>query len=133
MTGIKNLTGDKKSLVKIAVVVGVLALLVLPTLSFAQVGTNPTGGSGVNSPVNTLSDVQRLLNNFLRILYVIFFVAAAIFIVLAAFQYLTAGGDEDKLGKAKNTLIYAIVAIAVALVATGISAVVTNFLQGATL
>ncbi len=98
MSGMKNLR-------RIAAGVGVLALVLLPAISLAQVTGNPTGGSGVTSPINSVSGVQDLLNRVLRIMYVIFFIIAAIFIVLAAFQYLTAGGDEEKVGKAKQMLI----------------------------
>ena len=126
MSGMKNLR-------RIAAGVGVLALVLLPAISLAQVTGNPTGGSGVTSPINSVSGVQDLLNRVLRIMYVIFFIIAAIFIVLAAFQYLTAGGDEEKVGKAKQMLIYAIVAIAVALIATGVSSVVSGVLGGSSL
>jgi len=122
-----------KNLRRIAAGVGVLALVLLPAISLAQVTGNPTGGSGVTSPINSVSGVQDLLNRVLRIMYVIFFIIAAIFIVLAAFQYLTAGGDEEKVGKAKQMLIYAIVAIAVALIATGVSSVVSGVLGGSSL
>ncbi len=122
-----------KNLRRIAAGVGVLALVLVPAISLAQGIGNPTGGSGVTSPINSISGVQDLLNRVLRIMYVIFFIIAAIFIVLAAFQYLTAGGDEEKVGKAKQMLIYAIVAIAVALIATGVSSVVTGVLGGSSL
>ena len=132
MTNRKNIIVTH-GLVRIAVAVGVLALVLLPAISLAQPIANPTGGSGVTSPINSVTGVQDLLNRVLRIMYVIFFIIAAIFIVLAAFKYLTAQGDEEKVGEAKKMLIYAIVAIAVALIATGVSSVVGGVLGGQSL
>lgn len=111
---------------KVLAVAGVLVLVLLPALSLAQ--TLPPVDPSVASPIQDVSGVYRVLNGVLRFMYVVFFIVAAILIVLAAFQYLTAGGDEEKVGKAKNMLIYAIVAIAVALIATGVSAIVRGFL-----
>lgn len=45
---------------------------------------------------------------------------AVIFIVYAAFLFLTSGGDEEKVKKAKDYIIYAVVAVGVAILATGI-------------
>ena len=124
---------DKRSLKgiinlkRVAATAGVLALTLLPVLSLAQ--SLPTPPTGTDSPIRDVSGVYGVLNGVLRFMYVVFFIVAAIFIVLAAFQYLTAGGDEEKVGKAKNMLIYAIVAIAVALIATGVSSIVRGFLS----
>jgi len=118
MTGIINLK-------KVAATAGVLALALIPMLSLAQA---PTAPGGIVSPINTVTDVRTVLESILRILYIIFFVVAAIFIVLAAFQYLTAGGEEEKVEKAKKMLIYAVIAIAVALVATGVASVVRGLI-----
>lgn len=51
-----------------------------------------------------------------------FYIAAAIYITLAAFKYLTGKGDAKAVGEAKNALIYAIVAVAVA---AGVTAIIT--------
>jgi len=97
----------------------VLVIAVLPLMGFAQ--------SETPQPIITdVGGVYTLLNNVLAVIYTIFFIIAAIFIVLAAFSYLTAGGDDEKVKSAKQKLIYAIVAIAVALLALSISPIVRN-------
>jgi hypothetical protein len=50
------------------------------------------------------------------------------FIIFAAFSYLTAGGDPEQVSKAKSRIIYAAVAIAVALLAVGFEVIIRNFL-----
>ncbi|MBI5733199.1 hypothetical protein HY967_04620 [Candidatus Jorgensenbacteria bacterium] len=109
-----------KSIAKIAATVGAIAL---PFVAFAQV-TQP-----VTAPVTSITQVPRLLNSILGWFQVIFFGIAAIFIVLAAFQYLTAAGDEEKVKKAKQMIIYAVVAIAVAVMATAVQGIVTSILR----
>ena len=70
---------------------------------------------------------MRILETALAWIYTLFFVIAAIMIVWAAFNYLTAGGDEEKVDKAKGAIKNAIIAIAVAIVASSVKFVVGNF------
>lgn len=52
---------------------------------------------------------------------------SVIFILIAAFSFLTAGGEEEKIRKAKAFLLYAVVAVGVGALATGIVYVVLSF------
>ena len=104
-----------------------IALIFLPFLAVAMIPL-ATHAQPETSPIDSVTDVEVVLNNIVRWAQVIFFILAALFIIFAAFEYLTAGGDDEKVKKAKNMLIYAIVAIAVALVAGGMKALVGTFL-----
>lgn len=53
---------------------------------------------------------------------------AVVFLLYAAFLYLTAGGNDEKVKQAKNIIIYVVVAIIVALVAAGVVNIVQNFI-----
>ncbi|MBU3895814.1 hypothetical protein KKG36_00615 [Patescibacteria group bacterium] len=57
---------------------------------------------------------QGALDKILAGLQLILYSAAAIMIVVAAFQFLNAGGDANKVSGAKMNLVYAIVAIIIA-------------------
>jgi len=50
-----------------------------------------------------------------------------VFILYAAFLYLLAQGSEDKINRAKNVLIYSVVALIVGVLAGGVSVVVQDF------
>ena len=80
---------------------------------------------GGNVPTSGQALIQTLTNVTNWVLGVLALVGG-IFILVAAFQYLTAAGDAEKLGKAKNTLIYAIVAIAIGLLARGIPFIIQS-------
>jgi len=53
---------------------------------------------------------------------------AGIFLTVGAFYYLTAAGDENKLKKAKNYIIYTVVAVAVGLLSKLLVTVVKGLL-----
>ena len=103
----------------------VLAAAVLPMLAFAQEGVISD-----TAPITSLGDLQTTITNIVNWVIVVFWIVAVGFMIWAAFTYLTAAGDEDKLGEAKNRLIYALVAAAVALLSGGIKGIATNLLTG---
>ena len=113
----------KNLALKIAVAISTL----VPSISLAQTqGEIPD--SPLSSPINSPAEVVTTLDTISGWLFTIFFALAVVFLVYAAFVYLTAGGNETRVGSAKNILIYAIVAIVVALVAGGIPLFVAGLL-----
>lgn len=54
---------------------------------------------------------------------------AVIMIIYSAFLFLTAGGDSEKIGKAKSSLMYGLIGVGVSLLAYGIFTLVRSFLQ----
>ena len=51
-----------------------------------------------------------------------------LFLIFAAFTYLTAAGDPTKVASAKDRLIYAAVAMIIAFLAVGFGLIIRNFL-----
>lgn len=74
-------------------------------------GIGQTGGkcdsTGVN---NAISAVVNILSFIVG-------AVAIIVVILSGFKYITSGGDSGKVSNAKNTLIYALVGVAVAALA----------------
>jgi len=110
-----------KKFTAIAAELALIGMIATPLAVFAQVVGPP--------PISTLEEGTSLLQGLLNWLQLIFFIVASIFIMLAAFYYLTAAGDEEKLKKAKQQLVFAIIAIAIALFSTGIRLLVENLLS----
>lgn len=54
---------------------------------------------------------------------------AVVFIIYAGFLYLTSGGDENKIKSAKEYIIYAVVGVAIALVARGLVMLVQTLIR----
>jgi hypothetical protein len=65
-------------------------------------------------------DVEDALESIGNWLYTILLVVAVIFILLAAFTFITAGGDSDKVNKARVQVMYALIGVAVAVLAKGL-------------
>lgn len=112
-----------KKIYKLLFILPVLSLAIMPVLSFAQ--TPPSE----NAPIQSLSGLQTWLTSLLAWLNTIFWILTAFFVLFAAFKYLTAQGDEDKIKSAKNMLIYAVIAMVVALFAGGIDTLVDNVIN----
>jgi len=100
-----------------------VALIVAPAVSFAVFDPPPASTKTIDA-----SYVKTIIEKVTGWMQGIFFLIAVIFIIYAAFVYLTSAGNEEKIKKAKSIIIYAIVAIAVALLATAVKPFVDTFL-----
>jgi len=68
--------------------------------------------------------ILTILNNVVNWFFAIFLIIAVIFIIMGAFQFLTAGGDATKVASARDKLLYAAIGIAVALLSRTIIPIV---------
>lgn len=114
---------------KISVAI-LLASLMLPVLAGAaaidygpQQGVGGIPDVGLNMPY-----VLDLLDSAVYWLFNIFLILAVVFLLFAAFKYLMSGGDATKVGEATRAVIYAAVAIGVALLSASVTSLVRNFI-----
>lgn len=76
------------------------------------------------------SQVLNVLNRFVSWLFTIFLVVAVIFIIFAAFKYLIYGSNPTEVKKATHMLIFAAVAIAVALLSVSARLIIEQLVTG---
>lgn len=114
----------KKSIFKKASIGLTIGLALLPFLALAQL--EPAPGPILTTP----GAISRLVVNVLNWLGGIVMVIAIIMLLWAAILYLTAGASETAHSKAKGVLIYAIVGIAIAVLAYSVRPFIQNVLQG---
>jgi len=95
-----------------------ISLLLLPVIAAAQ----PVRGGW------TLTNITSLLDDAANWLYVIGFAVALIIVVIGGISYMTAGGDEEKTGKAKKTIITGLIGAAIILLAGIILDTLARFL-----
>ena len=107
----------KKILLGLALV-AVLGMVAVPV--FAQVKDVIPAPSQVQDVPSLLRIVYRVID----ILFTILIVGAIFFIMMAAFKYLTAGGNPEKVSEAGKDILYAGGAIVVGAVAKGVPAAV---------
>jgi hypothetical protein len=108
-----------------------IVALVLPALAFAQTIPTPTAPTNANVPQGNITSLQAVLQSVCTVFAWAFYfliVVAVIFIIVAAFKYLTAAGDPEKVKSAGATLLYAAIAIGVALLARAVPLVIGQFL-----
>lgn len=80
------------------------------------------------SNIQTKDSLRTLIVNILNWLFGIFLVIAVAMLIYAGFLYATAGGSQDQVKKAKNTLTYALIGVAIAVLSKAIVLVVQNIL-----
>jgi hypothetical protein len=109
---------------KIKYLGAILACQLLPAVASAATSKIPT----VNI---TMGSFATLMDTILTWSAGIIFTLGILTTLFAAFLYMTAAGDEEKIGKAKRTFIYGLVGIGVAILAFGIWTLVASLLTGA--
>jgi cytochrome bd-type quinol oxidase subunit 2 len=72
-----------------------------------QTGSTDCSGSGVTDFVDTLVSTLSLIVG----------IAAIIMIIASGYKYITSGGEASKVANAKNTLIYALIGVVIAVLA----------------
>ena len=87
-------------------------------------------GSSVQgtAPITSVGQAVGLLQLIVNWVFYIFWMLVGVFILWAAFDYLMAGGDPKKTESAKNKLIYAVIAVVIALLSTGLKTILSGFL-----
>lgn len=72
-------------------------------------------------------DTWVLLNRVIGTLLLLIGIVAVIYIIIGGYKYITANGDASKIGSAKNTIMYAVIGLVVAMAAYAIvTFVITN-------
>src|SRR3989344_642074 len=110
---------SKAQLIATSVTVGIVGLSLLTSVAFGQLSNPNIPGVTTVGRVSTVGSLVDTVRFVVRWVYIIFFVIAVLMILFAAFTYLTAAGNEEKVKKARDSIIYAAVAVAVALLAVG--------------
>ena len=107
------------------------SIIALPSLTLAQldVGLINEAAEGAEFPgtgeaTEIPQTVGRLVSIILSLVGALFF----IFIVTAGIEWMTAGGNEDKVAKAKKTITQSIIGLAITIIAYFITWFISNAL-----
>jgi ABC-type Fe3+ transport system permease subunit len=116
----------KLAVISIAALLGVMTLVPsyvgASPASQIQGGVNQAGGSGQSS--NLGAQVKIIVNILLYILGAI----AVVMIVIGGIRYTTSNGDSSAITSAKNTILYSVIGLVVAILAYSIvNFVLTQF------
>ncbi|MCA9364678.1 MAG: hypothetical protein KC736_02190 [Candidatus Moranbacteria bacterium] len=100
-------------------------LLLVPAVAVAQFEV--PGDTGLNS-----TPIWELINNLMLWLLLLVGFIAVIGFAISGVLYLTAAGDEDRIGQAKRAMIASIIGVIVALLGLVILSAVNTFYGGET-
>lgn len=116
---------------------GAVAGIVAATATFfmtagAALAQNAQQGStqvSLSDPLGGGETFLSVVNNVAGFLFTdIAIPLATIMILVGAFQFMTGGGDAEKISKARKTIMYAAIGFAIALVASGASKIIQSIL-----
>lgn len=111
-----------KLLILAAVTTLGLGLAVVPAADAACSSAKDCITSGVDSAGSSgaPSDVDGLIKTVVNILLFLLGAVSVIMIIIGGFKYVTSQGDSSSLTSAKNTILYAVVGLVVAIAAFAI-------------
>ena len=117
-----------KKLLGVLLVIAVLSIAIAP-VAFAGEHEPPVERrlptTGIPATGNELLERIDLIGNWV---FAIFMAIAIIYILLGAFQFITAGGDPAKLSEARQKLIFAAIGIGISLLAAGFDDILRSVL-----
>lgn len=79
--------------------------------------------------VETTQDVLRVMENLVNVFFTFLLITAVIFIIVAAYNYVAGGSDPETVKKAHRMLAYAVVALAVGLLARSVPFIVRELVE----
>jgi heme/copper-type cytochrome/quinol oxidase subunit 2 len=86
----------------------------------------PLISSAATSTIQDAQDVVDLITKIGNWMYGILLGLAVIFIIFAAYNFMTSGGSEEKVKEAKNQVLYTLIAVAVAMLAKGFISIIES-------
>lgn len=106
------------------------SLVVLPTVVFAQ--NDPYGLGYMADSTLTSTDIRETVASIINVIMGFLGTVAVVIILLGGFKWMTAGGNEDKVGEAKKLLMQGIIGLVIVLAAYSIATFVLTGLMEAT-
>ncbi len=110
---------------KIALTLGALAVLAIPSIALAQATTFTVENIGGSVGLGT-ADLKTTVINIIQWVLGILALVAVIMIIIAGFQWMTAAGNEEKVEKAKKVISAAVIGLIIVLLAWAIVIFVAN-------
>jgi hypothetical protein len=105
-------------------------LLVVLAVTVAAPAFAILGPTNLNSNFNTAATFMNTVKNIANFVIAFITILGIIFIVWGAIQYVTAGGDEGAVEKAKSTITYALIGLFIAAMAYVLEGLVLSGIVG---
>ncbi len=113
-----------KNAQQFVIVSGGAATSLLPLT--ARAATEASEGAEAAQPTGTSSDLQAQVKTITNTMLLVIGIAAVIMLIVGGFRYVLSNGNEKAVSGAKDTILFAIIGIVVAL----LSYAIVNFVLG---
>ena len=87
-------------------------------------GLKQFNGTNASCTPSSRSSIMSVVQYLIEVLSYVIGVVSVIVIIYAGFRYVTSGGDSNSVNSAKNTLLYAAVGLAIAVIVQVIARIV---------
>ena len=85
--------------------------------------------NGGTCPINSIQGIFTILRKIVQYVYIAFFFFGILFILLAAYNFLFARGEPEKIKSARTQILWAVVAIVIALISVGAAQIIQSFIN----
>lgn len=84
--------------------------------NFGQIIKNcPEGGAGCNTTLPEVKANEAFITGGLRLLFAVLGAMAVLYIIIAGFQYVSSQANPQEVEKARNTILYAVIGLVIAI------------------
>ena len=99
-----------------------LMMLLAPVVAFAQPSITPRENLDIRQVFGIVDKISLFL-------FQLFIVITVFYVLYAAYLYLKSGGEDEEIKEARNALVFAAIAVAVALFARVLPSLVDSLLR----
>lgn len=108
----------KSKFTKLALIAGSVATLALPVMAHAQEDATSYSVESIGSKLGLgEADLKETVLNILNLVLGLLSLVAVIMIIIGGFTWLTAGGNEEKVDRAKKIISAAVIGLIIVLLA----------------
>ena len=139
----------KNKIISLITSASIVGMMVIPTIASAYtvksvdsvngseaLGLTKLGNSGSETIVGSTGlgdkDIRVTVGNIINVALGLLGIVAVVIILIGGFEWMTAGGNEEKTGEAKKRIIAGVIGLAIILSAYAIASFVINSLVKAT-
>ena len=116
--------------VSLAALAVIVSLYAAPALAIGTISDGAGSARGAQQPTNLFGD-SGIFSQISSVLLFVVGAIAVIMIVIGGLRYVISGSDSSQVQSAKNTILYALVGIIVAILAyAAVNFVINNFTTG---
>ncbi|MCK4520867.1 hypothetical protein KAT95_03350 [Candidatus Parcubacteria bacterium] len=103
---------------------------IISVLILASLLVLPLGILAYTEPTLPSTELDAALENITNFLFWLLMAVAIIFLIVAGITFVTAQGDPEKVKKARDYVLYALIGVVIGVMAKGLTTFLSKIIQG---